>query len=610
MKNIATIGKIIVFAAGAFFVLFSNSCANQGSGPGGGPKDSIPPVIMGMIPEHYQTNYSSNEITITFDEYIVPDNLSTKLVVSPPLAEKPSIKTKGKSVIIKFDEDLIPDRTYSVDLKDGIKDYNEGNKIESIRMLFSTYDQIDTLRIGGYIVNAFNHEPVENTVVTLYSIDEDSVFSTLRPDFIAKANDEGYFLFDNLPQGDYKLYALVDMDNDLIYSQDAEQIAFIDSFITPTAEFIQHIDTIIQGEDTTISLGHTHYFPEQVHSFLFQEDIYNQFLLDFKREENDKILLTFNESLSDSFSFEILADLELKNKIYTEYGQERDSVSIWLTDTLLSNNDSLYLRVDYTALDTLMNFVTQVDTLKVFYAKKENKQKNKKKATNKVNKELVFSFSSNLKSNGFDLNVPIYLETPSPLVPFADSLILFEKAINDSTYEAVSFSIDTVQSTMRKMKIDCLLEEGTKYQISIDSAAISTFTGKTNLAFDNKFTTQTMDQYGTAIFNITGIEGPAIVQLLSNSSKEETIKQAQLQPEITFDYLKPGKYRVKLIEDRNNNGKWDTGYLNDKLQPEPVYYYNQIINIKSNWDLKENWNVDPNNFELKNLVDPDKKEDK
>lgn len=606
---------ILAILVGVLYLLFSDSCANPGSGPQGGPKDSIPPVILNMIPQNYQTNVTSNEIIISFDEYIVPDNLTGKIMVSPPLAEKPSIKTKGKSIIITFDEDLIPNRTYSVDLQDGIKDYNEGNKIESIRMLFSTYDKIDTLRISGYFVDAYTKSPLENTVATLYTINNDSVFSTLRPDFIARANNEGFFMFDNLPEGKYKLYGLIDLNNDLIYSQAEEQIAFIDSFIIPSANFIAKIDTIINEGDTIINTGYTNFFPEQVHSFLFKEDKYLQFIIEEKRLEKDKILLVFNESITDSFSIQLLdADTSLAWN-YIEYGTNMDSVNIWITDTSIVNNDSLLLRVDYTVQDTLNQIITQTDTLKMYFSPKEKqKTKNKKSKEAELQKEIeTFSFNSNLSST-FDLNVPIILEAGSPLQSFEDSLIRFQKVINDSTFEKLTFSVEpyTVNSN-RKYKLNCQIEEGISYLISIDSATIQTQTGIHNLAFESKFKTKSSDQYGTAIFKLTGLEKNAVIQLLKNSKDETVLREIKLDKdnqEAIFAYLKPSKYIVKLWIDENNNEKWDTGNLQKRKQPEPVFYFNKIINIKANWELIENWNIDNKAFELKNLSDPDKKDDK
>ena len=266
--------QFILIVAIVTYIFSSNSCANQGVGPTGGDKDTIVPVIVNSKPNPFETNYTGNEIQLTFDEYVVNDNLNSKLVVSPPLAEKVSIKIKGKSIVVKINEDLIPDRTYSIDFKNGIKDYNEGNILEGFRMLFSTYDEIDTLRIEGYLLDAFTLEPVENAMATLYSFDNDSLFSTLSPDFIAKADDKGYFLFDNLPEGEYKLYGLVDGDNNLIFSQDTEQIAFVDSILSPSVEFINQIDTIFHDNDTIISNGYLEYYPKHQYNLLFFQDYF------------------------------------------------------------------------------------------------------------------------------------------------------------------------------------------------------------------------------------------------------------------------------------------------------------------------------------------------
>jgi hypothetical protein len=588
-------------------IILSQSCANPGAGPGGGDRDSIPPVIIAMHPEPNQTNFIENEISITFDEYIVLDNLSNKLVISPPLAEKPTIKTKGKTVFVKITEDLIPNRTYSIDFKDGVKDYNEGNKVESIRMLFSTYDYIDTLRIDGYLLDAFTLKPVENATATLYTIDEDSVFSTMRPDFIAKVDEKGYFLFDNLPQGKYKLYGLVDIDNNLLFSQVTEQIAYIDSFIVPDAEYINKPDTLFENGDTLISVGYTNYSPEPVFGLLFSEYQYIQYLSSSARVSADKILLTFNESVSDSFQFNLINQANDSNWNYAEFGLNRDSISIWITDTTLIQNDSLYMRIAYTMNDTLFQPMTQIDTLKMFFSPKK---KSKKEETSPEIE--TFIFSSNHKSSNFDLNTPVLIESESPLETFEDSLIHFRIAINDSTFETVDFTIEPLEGSLRKFKINYETIAETNYIISIDSAVIKTLSGISNLAFESKFKTQSTDYYGAAIFKVTGIEQEASIQLLKNSEDEEIIKSISLnsnQKSVVFDYLKPGKYIVKLVIDTNQNGKWDTGKIDEKIQPEAVYYFDKIINIKSNWELKENWVIEPEVVKVKELVDPESKKD-
>lgn len=604
---------ILLVTVGIFYLLFGNSCANPGAGPEGGPRDSIAPVVESMVPANYSTNFKGKEITVTFDEYVVMDNLQTKLVVSPPLAEKPTIKTKGHGISIKINEDLIPDRTYSIDFKDGIKDYNEGNKLESLRMLFSTYDKIDTLHIEGYLVDAFTLDPIENSIATLYTLEDDSIFSTLRPDFIARTDDKGYFLFDNLPEGKYKLYGLVDADRNLFFSQDAEQVAYIDSFLYPDAKFIEKIDTVFAEEDTLINYtGYTEFSPGQVNMFLFVHDYYNQFPVKSDRDVADRMTLSFNETLTDSFRFELIGAPSPEEWSYVEFNEEHDSLSIWITDTTLIRTDSLYLKITYTGLDSLQNFETKIDTLKMFYIKKEAKGKPKKKEEAKeVDPVEMFEFTSNLKANNFDLNSEIVMEAPSPIESFNDTIVKVFTAINDSTFEEVPFKLSFIEDSKRKFKVSFELKEATSYTLEIDSASVNTLSGIQNLGFSSKFKTQKLDYYGNAIFNISGIEEPYILQLLKNSKEEAVVKFEQCkadQKEITFNYLAPGKYKVKLIVDANQNGKWDPGSIDLKIQPEKVYYFEKIINIKSNWDLKEDWSIEPGKFTPKKLTDDDKKE--
>ena len=609
------LGQLLLLIAIMAYLISSNSCANQGVGPGGGPRDSIPPTILNSIPVPFQTNFEGKEIHLTFDEYVVADNLTSKLVVSPPLAEKTTIKTKGKSIVVKFNEDLIPSRTYSIDFKDGIKDYNEGNKLEGFRMLFSTYDHIDTLRISGYLLDAFTHAPVENAMASLYSVKEDSFFTSLRPDFIAKADDQGYFLFDNLPEGSFRLYGLVDGDNNLLFSQETELIAFTDTMITPSAQFIHKPDTIIENEDTLISNGFTKYYPEPVYALLFQEDYYNQYLVSSTRESEDKILLNFNESLTDSFKFSLIdIDQKPSNWSYVEYGQNRDSVNIWITDTLISGIDSLYLKVEYTLTDSAGIYITQIDTLNLFYFDKETtKTKKHKKSEEQEKAPALFSFNTNLMANNFDLNKPILITAPIPINKLDKSVIKLEKTLTDSTSEAVDFKLEALDGSKRKFKISYQPQEASTYHFSIDSAYTYSLNGIPNDGFSSTFKTQKADYYGTAIFELEGYNGIGIVQLLKNNDKEEVVKTVKIKPgdkKAVFDFLKPDKYKIKLIADLNNNGKWDTGDIEKNIQPEVVYYFPKIINVKSNWELKENWGISSEMDGPKEITDPDKKEEK
>lgn len=599
--------NLLLVIAAFIYTVASPSCANQGVGPEGGLKDSIPPSIVSMMPVDKQTNFTGNQLEVTFNEYITLDNISQKLMISPPLAEKPTIKTKGKSIQVKFNEDLIPTRTYSVDFQNSIKDYNEGNKLESFRLLFSTYDKIDTLRISGYLLNAFNLEPVENAIALLHTVETDTAFSTMRPDYIAKADEKGFFLFDNLSAGKYRLFGLVDGDNNLKYTTELEQLAFYDSLIEPKTIFIEKIDTIYKEKDTIVSKGYNEYLPGLVFPKLFLTETYSQFIASNKRPERDFMQFTFSESLTDSFNIELVKHDSTSNWSYIEFGKERDTVSVWITDTLISNKDSLYFALHYEVTDSTKQFVSKHDTLKMFYA--PPKQVKGKKDGQSTRKTEPFAFSSYVAPNNFDFFKPVIVEAPFPIDSLDGSKVHVFQLV-DTLKNPVQFTLKLMENSKRKYHIAFDLKENSSYSIVIDSAATHTLNHVPNNVYELNFKTQKAEFYGTFILDLSGINGRKILQLLKNSKDEEVDQEFMLDEntqKAKLNYLKPGKYKVKLILDPNGNGKWDTGNYRLKTQPEQVFYFSKVIEIRSNWELKESWAIDPATMNQKELEGTEKK---
>ncbi|MCF8357679.1 MAG: Ig-like domain-containing protein [Prolixibacteraceae bacterium] len=605
-KKISGVVFFLGFLGGIVsMTVLSTSCANQGQGPSGGPRDTIPPVVVLSEPAPFETNYTSNHFEISFDEYISADNMNEKLVISPPLEKKPDVSIRGKSVIVKLDEELLPNRTYAFDFQDAIKDYNEGNKIESLRLVFSTSEMIDTLRISGYVLDAQNLSPQASVTVTLYNRLNDSLFTTTRPDFIAKTNEKGYYLFNNLPAGEYRLFALTDEDKNLYFSQKTEQIAFADSVLKPEATFINQPDTLISGKDTIVSAGYTEFSPEEQYMVLFLEAFYDQYLISSSRPENDRCLLVFNEPLSDSFRVDVLPPDVAKypkqlvpgeNQIphYTEFGHRRDSVMLWITDSLAATIDTLTLAATYFITDTLGQPVATSDTLSLVFKGDDKKRIAPRDTLQDV--KNTFDFKSNLSRKNFDLNKNIILEATSPLAAFETEKIKLEKAITDSTYETIAFERIENAGKKRLVNLDYKPESETTYRLTIDSGAVKTLTGFHNLAVEEVFTTRAADYYGSIFLNIKGISNPAIILLLKSAKDEPLVEKSVMQPgeeNVVLDYLNPGKYLIKLIVDRNGNGEWDTGNYEEGMQPERIYYFNKEIEVKSNWEIKENWEINP-----------------
>jgi len=584
----------LAFVLTPLYLALTTSCADQGIGPSGGPKDSIPPVIIGCVPANLQTQFSGKEIQITFDEFVVADNLTEKLIISPPLGKKPTIKIKGKSLLVKMEEDLIPDRTYSFDFTDGIKDYNESNKLTNLRLIFSTGTQIDSLRASGYIYDAKTLEPVSKTLAVLYSDDNDSLFRNLHPDFIAITDEKGFFLFDNLPSGEYTLYGIKDDDKNLFFSNATELIAFSDSMIKPSVHFVEKIDTIITETDTTISRGYSKFSPENLKLLLFQDDFYSQYLMSFKRETNDKCLLIFSEPVTDSVKIDLVGIDSIYDWKEVEFSQKKDSILMWITDSMVAKKDTLFFKVTYSASDSTGNLSLFTDTLKMLYSKPVKEQSKQGKEKPGSNTGNFFKFSNNLITSGFDLNNKVMIEAPSPIEHLTSGLFNMKEFVNDSTSTPVTYEIKPIEGTTRKYHLDFQLKENTKYELSIDTAVIKSITGMPNAGFSTKFTTQKKEYYGTFILSITGVEKSGIIRLIKNNKEESLVKEVQYNPSmksVVFDYLKPEKYLVQFIDDLNGNGDWDTGLLSEKRQPEPVYYLQKELAVKSNWELKENWEI-------------------
>lgn len=606
-------GKIplIIVAVLAWIVIIS-SCANPGM-PVGGAKDTIPPVLVKTEPGYRTLNYKGDDIRLTFNEYLAIEEISELLVISPPMIKKPIIRTKSKTLVIEFNEDLKDSTTYSLDFKNSIADNNEKNPIEDFRFSFSTGPVFDSLRVSGRLMNAFNLEPIDKGLVLLHKNLHDSAFYRTRPDYIARTNEEGIFMIDNIAPGEYHLFSLFDGNNNLFYDEGAEEMAFEDSVIIPSAKYVEEADTIYSATDTIVVMGHTHFYPEPVYLQQFTEDIFDQYLDKYSRDTRYKCTVVFNESVKDSFQLNLINN-NAENWFQTEYNENFDSLTIWITDTTVARFDSLMMEVAYLQLDSLNQLYLQKDTVEMNFVEKEDNKSAKKKKPKEGEEEtpepvVQFNFQTDINSSVVELNNNIGILAPEPIDTFDSTKIVLYLA--DDTLKSplnISFYKDTAE--YRKYFVSYKWEPGTAYILEIDSAASVNIYGITSKKLKSKFTAREDDYYGTVILNLTGVEMPVIAQLLSNNDAEKVIVQKITgeNGKVVFDYLKPEKYKVKVIFDRNGNGKWDTGSYQDKYQPERVSYINEVVKVRSNWEKEYNWDLKPDLTFVKKIRDIEEEE--
>ncbi|KOH43300.1 Ig-like domain-containing domain [Sunxiuqinia dokdonensis] len=602
----------ILFFAYLGYLVFTTSCANPGM-PTGGAKDSIPPVVVRTVPEFNGRNYKGTEVSLTFDEFVISDQLREALVVSPPLAKRPMIRTKSKTLMIDLGDELKENQTYSLDFKDAIADNNEKNPLEDFRFSFSTGPDFDSLMIGGYVKDAKNLEPIEGAVVMLHAMTDVGAFKDSIPDYIAKTDKEGFYVISNIAQGNYRLYALLDADNTLTYNQELEQIAFFDSLVVPQDLALPDYESELNSEDTlSIKDKRQNALETPFFLMLFEEEYFDQYLDEYKRERANLVRFHFPESVSDSLRLELLQPTPMADDWnYLEYNTTHDSLMLWLTDTVLMNSDTLKLKLSYQVADSLQNLVMTSDTLELVYTKPEvtGRRRAKKEAEDQPEPIPHIAFKHNAKSNGFDVYRDIALEAPEPLSSFDWSMIsLYQKV--DTLEEARTFEMWQDSLSARKFYIRYPWEFEEEYRLQVDSAAAYNYSGHPNNMLNQRIGIQEESFYAKIILNISGLAGDGIIQLLENTDNEKVLQQIRIaeDSEIEFPYLKPDKYKIRLILDRNNNGVWDTGDLDEGIQPEQVMYFPKILKLRSNFEVREAWALPLIQYE-KELIDEDKQKE-
>ena len=585
---------VAIFIAFAGFILW-HSCASTGI-PGGGPKDVTPPRLTKSVPLQNQLNYNKKRVEIFFNELVSLESPSEKVIVSPPQKVAPTIKAIGNKISVLLDDSLIPATTYTIDFTDAIVDYNEKNKYGDYAFSFSTGNNIDSLCLSGTLLDASNLNPVSGVIIGVHSNLSDSCFKKVPFGRISKTSQNGSFTVKGLPRKQFHLYALGDKNRDYHFDQPGEPIAFFDSIITPWTEPCQKSDTIWKDSITVDSIkvrNITCYKPDDLILRYFTEDFGRQYLSKRERSSREKILLTFGYK-SDTLPSLKLLNSEVKNWYLLEKNPTNDTLTYWITDTLVSSMDTLRLRLDYLKTDSLNNLSPATDTISLISRSLRHKDKdseNKKKKEKEASSPppvAYLALKSGLQSTT-DIFTKPQFEWETPVrevkdVPWA----LYKK--KDTIWIKTPFTFKKDSIYIRDYTLEAKWEFGAEYRFDIDSGMVVGLYGRTNNKFSQTFKIREEEEYSRLIVTVSGIDGAGFVELLDKSDKvlrREVVNKNQAD----FKYLMPGSYYIRAVEDRNNNFRWDTGNYAEKRQPEKVWYNPRLMNLRANWDVEESWNV-------------------
>ena len=573
--------------------MFSHSCANTQTPPSGGPKDTIPPVIEEIYPVIGQINVPRHktQLKIEFNEYVqVKDPKS--LYLSPPLEKAPKYKMKGKSVIIYFERDLDSCKTYTLDLTNAIGDNNEGNMFPGFTLVFSTGDKIDSMMVTGIVQDCNSLKPLKGATVMLYKDHADSALFLKRPDAAVKTDEWGFFCLRNIQDTVYRMYAIIDENNNNKYDPETEKVAFIDTLIKPITTVNDTLPELQKYDmkDTLHCLARNTEYELNI----FREKSSKQMIVNKERVGDRTAYITFMAPYAQIDSIWI-KNVPAENLI-TQFNIMQDSLEIWVNDPK-PQPDTLFLNVKYMKTDTLgllNSFTEEIKLLKPKKGAAKTSTRDKKK------EDTLAVFTLEAKPETVE-QYGFVMEFKYPLVESAFDSLTF-RSINPRQQEAIGkYRVERDSLNLRKFTIfpEEKLQPGYEYFLKIPHRKFKDINGFYNDSTEVKVTLPNDDKLSSLSLVMSNVDNKYIVDLL-NEKRDNVLRSFIIEDDKTllFPYLKKGKYSIRITEDINRNGIVDTGILLEKKQPEKVLFYKledgtflidipEMMEIEQNIDIKE-----------------------
>lgn len=522
-------------------------CARRGS-PTGGPKDTTAPVLLHATPKSGQLNFKAKKIRLQFDEFVVTKDVRKQLIISPPMETFPIITptSASKWLEITIVDTLKPNTTYVMNFGNSIQDYNEGNPYNDFMYVFSTGSYLDSLWVEGDVEDAIAPEADHFVTVMLYDYNEqynDSLVYKQKPKYVTNTLDSLYeFDFDFLKEGKYKLIALKDKNGNYLFNPKEDKIAFLKEPIT-----VAHL------KDSMSPVYRLRLFkevpPYKAHRPTQVADNRIEFGFEGKA---DSVVIKPISKVSADFKYTLSKD------------PKKDTLNLWYSP---KQKDSVLFTVAHQQkIDTFkvrLKELKKLDSLQVSAA-----------YSGDLPMERDFAFKSNIPIVATDASkIKIFKGKDSIPIPFKASL----------------------EKEGLELRLAFEKQHGESYRVEALPKALTDFFGNTNDTL--KVSASTKKEEDLAIFKLKltaeKVRFPVIVQLTNEKGTEVARELYAEKPEVLYLFkdVLPAKYRLRLIEDRNANKQWDTGDFLKQQQPERVWYFKDLVELRANWEVEETWQV-------------------
>ncbi len=531
-------------------IFLLGSCAKVVT-PVGGPKDTDPPEVVKEHPANKCLNFKNSSIKITFDEFFTLNKPSENILISPPLSVQPDYQIREKSLVIRFKDSLLPNTTYNIVFSNSILDYHEGNALKYYHYSFSTGSVIDSAVLSGKVLDAQTHAGDDGFFVLLYDRDIDSLPLTSRPTYITKSAADGSFIFRNIKEGQYKVFALKDINANLRYDLPDETIAFADRPV------------LARSADTT---------SETVSDT-------SLVLYAFCAAAPAPVLLRYENLAAGIYKFPYKSavtkftatPLGKPHDYFQTMSRTADTVT-WYFKTLPTDTMVYLLEADGTK-DTV--------TLTPYQPKKTaargDRHEHRKMAVRFLNEGHAFK--------------PLALSFPYPVMP-TDSFCIFVCTQQKGVRDSVCWRTAVPDGFVMQLALPITFETKKSYSVMIPDSVFFGYDGQSNDTLRCSFTTKSEKDYGTLSMNYRFPDGgSAYIAQLWRGSQPVQEDVLEYDTTITYGALVPGNYKVTVVEDANRNGRWDAGDYRRRRQAERVFVYGKTINIRAYWEEEETFSV-------------------
>ena len=584
--------------------------------PTGGPKDTLPPVIVHMEPNNFTTMVDTlhpPKFYIEFNEYVQIKDQHKELYTSPAMKKKPTVSRRGKGIVVQIKDTLRPNTTYAINFGSSILDNNEGNPLHSMRYVFSTGTEIDSMIVSGYTADSYEADSVSKTFIYFFIADSvernqewDSTMFKYKPDVIARAENNGIFIAQNLKPVPYRIYAFEDTNNNMEYEPSVDQIGFLDTTYNPA-----------EMPGFTIWYDSLRHYPSaepQLYFRMFMDRRFTrQTLSGQERLNRHKAMLYFGAQNPEVVKIELDSIPEDK-VIYDPQTIGKDTVALWFNLPAEELPDTIKGQITYFKHDSINNLVESSDKLRLAWVKTETKeekqerekQEKEREKAEKAGEEYVpptppNTFKVSMTTSG-ELNKDknLDMEFDYPLTRF-DSAAITLRMVRDGESDTTNVDFHFVQDTLNRRKYQLRAEwvSKAKYTLTMPAGVFANIAQEQNDSMTYNYTGSDPEQYAIVRVNVKSSQPKTRYILQLTNAQGRTQKQIfdVRSGDYIFEYVSPGDVMLRVVEDKNGNGKWDTGDMVAMRQPERTEIYKneegvELITTKANWEFDIAVNMD------------------